>query len=287
MRKVGVVMLCLLAACSESTTPVGPEAAVIAHRGASYAAPEHTTAAYDLALVEGADYIEQDIARTSDGVLVVIHDATLDRTMRGPATNCTGNVRQKTIVQLKTCEAGTWLSPQFSGLRILTLDEVLDRYADRARFFIEIKDPHLYPGIENQLAIVLSGHGLSASTLDGRPQVVIQSFSSQSLARMRTIAPGLPLIFLTGDVTPSELAAMLPEIATFADGIAPRGDRTDATLVAASHALCLEVFPYTIDSELEMAALLSAGVNGVFTNRPGLLRGLIDASSAGTVPSPC
>ncbi len=280
-------MLCLLAACSESTSPVVQEAAVIAHRGASYAAPEHTTAAYDLALLEGADYIEQDIARTSDGVLVVIHDATLDRTMRGSATNCTGNVRQKTIVQLKTCEAGTWLSPQFAGLSILTLDEVLDRYADRARFFIEIKDPQLYPGIENQLAVVLSGRGLSASTLDGRPQVVIQSFSSQSLTRMRTLAPGLPLILLTGDVSPSQLATMLPEIATFADGIGPRADRTDATLVAASHALCLEVYPYTVDSEVEMLALLNAGVNGIFTNRPGLLGEQIDGTSVESMPGTC
>ena len=213
-------------------------------------------------------------------MLVVIHDATLDRTMRGPATSCTGNVRQKSIVQLKACEAGTWLSPQFTGLRILTLDEVFDRYADRTRFFIELKDPDLYPGIENHLAIVLSGRGLSASTIGGRPQVIVQSFSTTSLKRMGTLAPEHPLIILTGDVAPSQLAAMLPEIATFAEGIGPRADRTDAALIAAAHSLCLEIYPYTVDAEPDMNSLLSSGVDGIITNRPGLLRVVVDASSA-------
>ena len=69
----------------------------IGHRGASGLAPEHTFAAYDLALRLGADYIEQDLQVTKDGVLVVIHDETLDRTASGPAANCTGPVDQKTL----------------------------------------------------------------------------------------------------------------------------------------------------------------------------------------------
>ena len=69
---------------------------VIAHRGASADAPEHTFAAYDLALEQGADYLEQDLQLTSDGVLVVLHDGTLDRTASGPAEACTGAVGDKT-----------------------------------------------------------------------------------------------------------------------------------------------------------------------------------------------
>src|SRR5688500_19770156 len=66
----------------ESMVPLGQPALIVAHRGASYDAPEHTSAAYDLAIEQGADYIELDVARTKDGVLVVIHDATADRTLR-------------------------------------------------------------------------------------------------------------------------------------------------------------------------------------------------------------
>ena len=90
----------------------GPEAAAaplaVAHRGASGTRPEHTFAAYDRAIEMGADYIEQDLQVTSDGVLVVLHDGTLNRTARGAAENCTGAVNTKTLAQIKTCSAGQW-----------------------------------------------------------------------------------------------------------------------------------------------------------------------------------
>src|ERR671916_500502 len=111
----------------------------IGHRGASGYAPEHTFAAYDLALKLGADYIEQDLQMTKDGVLVVLHDDTLDRTATGPARNCTGLVIEKTLAQLKTCEVGRWFNrayplyarPEYAGMRIPTLEEVFQRYGAR------------------------------------------------------------------------------------------------------------------------------------------------------------
>ncbi|MDQ3376881.1 MAG: glycerophosphodiester phosphodiesterase, partial [Actinomycetota bacterium] len=69
----------------------------VGHRGTAGLAPEHTIASYDLALEDGADFIEQDLRMTSDGVLVVLHDEDLDRTTRGPAENCTGPVSEKTL----------------------------------------------------------------------------------------------------------------------------------------------------------------------------------------------
>ena len=95
----------------------GPENAaaplVVGHRGASGTRPEHTFASYDHAIELGADYIEQDLQVTSDGVLVVLHDQTLNRTMRGDAENCTGNVRTKTLAQIKTCSAGLWFGAEY------------------------------------------------------------------------------------------------------------------------------------------------------------------------------
>src|SRR4029078_9787698 len=85
----------------------------IGHRGASGYAPEHTIASYDLALALGADYIEQDLQLTKDGVLVVLHDPTLDRTARGEAANCTGLVIEKTLAQVKTCDVGSWFNDAF------------------------------------------------------------------------------------------------------------------------------------------------------------------------------
>ena len=70
-------------------------------------------AAYDLALEMGADYIEQDLQMTSDGVLVVLHDQNLDRTTSGPAENCTGLVISKTLEQIKTCDVGSWFNEEY------------------------------------------------------------------------------------------------------------------------------------------------------------------------------
>ena len=87
----------LVAGCAaDAPRPVG-----IAHRGASAAAPEHTWAAYELAIEQGADYIEQDLHLTRDGVLVVLHDETLDRTARGPVASCTGPVYRRTLGELE------------------------------------------------------------------------------------------------------------------------------------------------------------------------------------------
>ena len=124
---------------------------VIGHRGASADAPEHTFASYDLALEQGADYIEQDLQLTADGVLVVLHDDTLARTARGPAGSCTGPVADKTLDQLQDCEVGSWFNeanpdeadPAFADLAIPTMEAVLkvtaEKIAERARQMTERK----------------------------------------------------------------------------------------------------------------------------------------------------
>ena len=100
------------AACTTTSGTLGPppEPTLIAHRGASVLAPEHTLAAYDLAIEIGADYLEHDLQLTFDGLLVILHDDTLDRTARGPAENCSGAVADKTLAQLETCDFGTWFT---------------------------------------------------------------------------------------------------------------------------------------------------------------------------------
>src|SRR4051812_8979102 len=103
--------------------PPPPAVAIIAHRGASGHAPEHTFAAYDRAVHFGADYLEQDLQVTADGELVVLHDATLDRTTDGA-----GQVDEHTLAELRALDAGAWFAPGFSGQRVPTLDEVLTRY---------------------------------------------------------------------------------------------------------------------------------------------------------------
>lgn len=265
---------------NDSTSPDRATAIVIAHRGASFDAPEHTTAAFDLAVSQHADYLELDVARSSDNVLVVIHDATLDRTMRGSPSDCAGGVASRTIAQMRTCDAGSWFnalnpsraSQAFAGLRIQTVAEVIDRYPG-TRLYIEIKNPELYPGIESDLVALLSARGLIGASGDGSPRVFVQSFSRASLERVRSINPGIPLIFLFPDIDGIE--SLIADAAAFADGVGVPVSRTIRAVVDRAHQLDILVHTYVSNDEQEMQSLLGLGVDGIFSDRPGVLAGIL------------
>jgi len=233
----------------------------IAHRGASGHAPEHTFAAYDLALKMGADYIEQDLQMTADGVLVVLHDETLDRT-----TDCTGPVKATTLAEIKQCDAGSWFGAKFAGQRVPTLDEVFDRYGTKARYYIETKSPEIYPGMEEALLAALDRHRL-------RTSVLIQSFAPESLLKIHQLDPALPLIQLT--TAGARLLAQLPLISQYAVGIGPSMGDVDADTIAAAHAQGLDVHPYTVNETADMQRLIAMGADGMFTNFPDRLRKLL------------
>jgi glycerophosphoryl diester phosphodiesterase len=255
---------------------IGGRMVVIAHRGASAYAPEHTLPAYDMALDMGADYIEQDLQMTRDGVLVVLHDDTLNRTTRGQA-HCTGKVIDRTFAELQACDAGRWFmethpDSRFEGLRIPSLEEVLRRYRGRARFYIETKQPEAAPGMEQMLVDLLREFDLSGEpAVDGLPVVIVQSFSAASLQLVRSIAPGLPLVQLFENIGAAAIAARLDAVREYAEGIGPSRNSTDAALVAAAVARGLAVHPYTVNQEPEMRRLIDCGVHGMFTDVPDLL----------------
>lgn len=259
----------------------------IAHRGASGSAPEHTIAAYDLALRLGADYIEQDLQLTKDGVLVVLHDTTLDRTARGPAENCTGAVSDKTLAQVKTCDVGSWFNeaypdaarPKYVGLRIPTLEEVFRRYRRRVNYYIETKSPESSDRMEERLLDLVDRYGLRQTAAE-RWQVLIQSFSPPSLIKMHQLDPSLPLIQLLYGGPSLVNQAALPAIAEYAVGIGPAYGSVDAALADAAHERCLAVHPYTVNAEKDMYALIDAGVDGMFTNFSGQLDRLLGGSAA-------
>jgi glycerophosphoryl diester phosphodiesterase len=242
----------------------------------------------------GADYIEQDLQLTRDGVLVALHDATLDRTARGPAEQCTGRVIEKTLAQLRTCDVGAWFNerfpqdarPEYVGLRIPTLDEVLSRYGHRARYYIETKNPEEAPGMEEALLRALDAHGLRAGAAERR-QVLIQSFSEASLRKIHGLDPSLPLVRLyEGTMNSAAIRATLDETMGYAVGIGPAQGSVDGALVEAAHARCIDVHPYTVNEVPDMRSLLALGVDGMFTNFPDRLDALLgrDAPSRGGAP---
>jgi glycerophosphoryl diester phosphodiesterase len=266
------------------------EVLTIGHRGASGYTPEHTLPAYDLALRMGAEYIEQDLQLTKDDVLVVLHDETLDRTARGPQENCTGSVIDKTLEQIKTCEVGTWFNeenPEYAreeyvGLEIPTLEEVFQRYGSGVNYYIETKNPEEAPGMEEELLRLMGEYGLTGLAAERR-QVLIQSFSPDSLQKIHALDPSLPLIRLYKEEEENSqtIREDLDETQTYAVGIGPSKDDVDRSLVSEAHARSLDVHPYTVNDEQEMEDLISLGVDGMFTNFPDLLAELTVPDTGG------
>lgn len=293
---VAALAAALLVAAGPASAKKPPEDAPvlnIGHRGASGYAPEHTLPAYDLALKMGADYIEQDLQLTKDGVLVVLHDETLDRTARPTAESapgdCTGLVREKTLAQIKTCDVGSWFNetypqyaqPEYVRLRILTLEEVFQRYRKSVNYYIETKSPESAPGMEEELLRLMDEYGLTERAAE-KWQVLVQSFSPASLQKIHALNPELPLIqlFSSGE-TSQTIQARLDATSTYAVGIGPSKNDVDAALVEAAHARCLDVHPYTVNETPEMQKLVGIGVDGMFTNFPDRLETVLgkDAES--------
>ncbi len=250
---------------------------IIAHRGASWDAPENTFAAWDLALERGAHWIEQDVRRTADGVLVVFHDDSLHRTARGPADACTGVVHERRLAELRRCEVGSWFNTEYPdraravyvGAAIPTLDAVLARYVGRARFYIELKGGGDAPAMERETLALLRRHGLVGRDA-AAAQVIIQSFDADALRRIHALEPSIPLTQLLGDdpVPAAELAARLTAIAGYARGVGPSRRIVSARFVEAAHAAGLVVHAYTVNAPETMAWMRSIGVDGLFTDRP-------------------
>lgn len=264
-----------------------PRPAVIAHRGASYLAPEATRPAYLLARELGANYLELDLQRTSDGVLIALHDRDLLRTT---------NIREVfperakdppetfTFAELQKLDAGSWFNarfPQqargsFSGARILRLEDVLDLAQTgphQPGLFIETKAPSRHPGIEEQLVTTLKARGWITGT-DGThpPRAVFESFEPESMARLRALAPQVPAVLLIDEVTVKTHGwkELLLKARQLGVGIgAPRRHVTTwPWYTGAAHRAGLLVYPWTIDARWEMWMVRLAGADGIFTNRP-------------------
>ena len=253
---------------------------IIAHRGASGLAPEHTLASFELAVDIGVDYIEQDLQQTRDGVLVVLHDETLDRTARGPKRDCTGLVRDKTLAQLERCDFGAWFGEahpavghRFEGQRIVTLAALFDRFGSGVRYYIETKNPEEAEGLEASLISVLDEYGLLDAANVSR--LMFQSFSKESLMVLAEKAPAIPrLQLLDRKQLRPPYDAELTAIAGYADGIGPSYSDVDAELVAAAHRHGLKIHVYTVNDPGEMRRLRALGVDGIFTDFPDRFRDL-------------
>jgi glycerophosphoryl diester phosphodiesterase len=223
-----------LLADSPQVFPPYAKPTLIAHRGASWEAPEHTLAAYELALKQGADFVEPDLQMTKDGVLVCLHDTTLERTTniaeifpeRAKVVNGkkTWPVVEFTLAEILKLDAGSWKGPQFANTRIPTFQQMIDVVKGKAGIIPETKDPEVYGrrglNMEKGVMEALAMNKLDTPGADPRTPVVIQSFSAASLKALRKdYGCKLPLVYLIGAADTT--ADGLKGVKEFADGIAP------------------------------------------------------------------
>ncbi|MFI9269826.1 glycerophosphodiester phosphodiesterase family protein [Kitasatospora sp. NPDC052896] len=245
---------------------------VVAHRGSSAALPEHTLAAYQRALTEGADAVECDVRVTADGHLVCVHDRTVTRVSNGR-----GTVSGQTLAQLSAYDFGSWKADAAGGPArqpLLRLESLLELVADcgrRVDLAIETKHPVRFAGrVEAKLLSALDRYGIAAAPSDDeRPHARIMSFSATALGRVRAAAPDYPRVFLFEHTLPLRLwpGAGLPAGAAIA-GPGIELVRRQPDLVPRLRAAGHRVHVWTVDEPKDVELCLDLGVEAIITNRP-------------------
>ncbi|MFE9095045.1 glycerophosphodiester phosphodiesterase [Streptomyces sp. NPDC007264] len=261
---------------------VGDRLVVVCHRGASAYAPENTLAAIDRASALGFDWVENDVQRTKDGRLVVIHDATLDRTTNVEQVfpnRAPWRVKDFTAGEIARLDAGSWFGPGYAGVHVPTLKQYMDRVShNRQKLVLEVKNPQLYPGIERQILGLLGTEGwLDRGHLGNR--LIVQSFSADSVRTVHELRPGIRTAYLG---TPP--VAELPSYARFADQINSAHAPLSAGYVSAvhtfqgPHAKPMKVFAWTVNRAEDARRVAGFGVDGIITNVPDVVRRAVSGS---------
>jgi len=242
-----------------------PRPTIFAHRGASAYAPENTLAAFKLAVRQHVDAIELDAKLSSDEHVVVIHDATVDRTTDG-----NGYVKDLPLAALKDLDAGCKFDATFCEERIPTLDEVFEAVGQRTFINVELTN---YKTVSDQLpekvAELVQRHNLSQ-------RVLFSSFHPVTLRRIHKLLPDVPTGFLTlpgfkGFFIYGMLQYWVPYQVLHA-----HVKNTTAQLIHRQHRRGNYVYSFTVNDPQIFSRLLHWGIDGIFTGDPLMARQAID-----------
>ncbi|WP_438825385.1 glycerophosphodiester phosphodiesterase family protein, partial [Bacillus sp. JJ353] len=261
----------LISGCStaETSTKSAPSDSyhpfMIAHRGASAVEPEHTLLSYERAVKDKADYIEIDLRQTKDGKLVAIHDKDVART-----TNGKGKVQDLKLSELKKLNAG-------KGQKILTIEEIIKKLGKSTNYYIETREGengHLV--MEKQLVNILEKYDLISEN-----KAVVESFSEQSLQKIRSINKNIPLTRLLRDDEVSRLTPdSLRKMKTYASAAGPNAKLVNEAVVNMFHKENMQIHVF-FDAENENSLtkkMLQLKVDGLFTNNPAYTHKQLDPS---------
>ncbi len=236
-----------------------PYPIIFAHRGASAHAPENTLAAFELAVEQGADGIELDVKLTADGQVVVIHDPTVDRT-----TGAHGRVKDMSLAELRSLEAGSFFSAKFQSEKIPTLEEVFESVGKRTFINVELtnyKTPRDH--LVESACILVKKFGL-------QKRVLFSSFLPGNLANARSYLPDVP----TGLLALSGVLGLWPRSFGFAfgkyDALHPNLKNATQQQIYFVHRLKKRIHVWTVNAEADLRRMFKWGVDAVFTDDPQL-----------------
>lgn len=255
----GVILGCSAAFLSGwwllSNIPMEVRTEVVAHRGASAAAPENTVAAVARAAADGADWVEIDVQRTADDRVVVIHDRDLMRIAGKPMV-----VGKASYAELATVDVGSWFDPAFARERIPLLGAVLETCRDRAGVIIELK----YYGWDEKLAPLV----VEAVERSGMaPRVRIMSLHPDGIRQVKKMRPQWPVGLLS--------AAALGDLTRIgADFLAVHSRMASPDFVRRVQTSGQALYVWTVNDIPGMVQFLGMGVDGIITDEPALARRL-------------
>jgi glycerophosphoryl diester phosphodiesterase len=239
---------------------------IIAHRGYRARFPENTLAAFEAALEAGVDMIELDVILSKDRKMVVIHDADLERT-----TNGRGSVSSHSLEELKQLDAGSWFDARFAGVRLPTLDEVLELAKGRMALNIEIKRSAYEPdhppdAVERQVVERVRRKG-------GMDCVLVSSFEWRVLENIVKMGERPSVALLSRYPDEDHYLAACKSLGAFSWH--PSYLAVTKEHVGAAHEAGLLVFPYNADTQEDIQRMLDMGADGVITSDPLLMNKLV------------
>jgi glycerophosphoryl diester phosphodiesterase len=250
-----------------SSLAYGQDPLVIAHRGGSGMAPENTLAAFHNAVTVNADYFELDVMISSDDSLMIIHDATVDRTTDG-----TGTVSEMTFEQLRALDAGSWYGPEFSGEKIPTLWEslmVARNSNNDIGVVIEIKSANA--SVPSKVVEIVKIIGMES-------RVIISSFSMSQIAEVKTLEPTIA-VQLFGTITETHI----DQVAAISGEWVGSGGTLTQDVIDYAHQQGIYFNAWTLNSASTMNPAIDLGVDAITTDFPVLLRSLMDETEPSDV----
>jgi glycerophosphoryl diester phosphodiesterase len=231
---------------------------IIAHRGASRAAPENTLAAMKKAMEFGADFAELDACQTKDDTIVLMHDEKLERT-----TGQQGLIWEYALTELKEFEAGSWFSEEFRGEPIPTLQEVMHLVRGKMKLNIEIKVFGHEPGIAQKVVDIIRGGNFEN-------ECMVTSFDRKTVEEVKNIAPEL----MTGFIFDEDYQGNVFDGNW--DVLSCDRQILDEELIKKAKDSGKKIFVWTVNDPREMKKLIDLKVDGLITDVPDVLKDILD-----------